>query len=811
MSISLSCDGCGRAYRVNDDLAGKRIKCKDCGEPIMVPSSVTLARRNSLLDDDDEDDEVIDALPPKSSATIRTFRSSSRASEDTRDDLESTTPAPRSRGRRAQPAATPMKAVAVVVGGLVALVVVVGLITGQMAVPQPVATVPDPAGTPAAAINSPPPPPVGSAPTVAASAAPGGVAAGTPPAGIPTAAPVNPAVVAANPAVPAAQGVTPPAATTGTATTGATTAGAATTPPPGTAAAVAAVDGQKPLKNLATAIVSSGDKDLDVPWTVKADPPPTLSEAVTWPAKLSLKVAGESDNMVFINPLKPLVFQSARKGGGFEFRMTDLLTGAVLGEGETHHPLDRDLTISPSGEQLAIKVIRREGEAVVSDVVVLAVKDGRPLAQLSCGGVGRSLQHFGFGPDGVLIMYTLGSEGDKKSVGHLMGVDWATGNVLWDVVDPRRFYQYQTAYSPTGRYVASVQSEEVGAFVFDLQTGAIVGRIKLQFQDENGNRLSPQGIAFSPDGQRIAVLQASLTNTEVTIVEMETGKPLQSLKMIGQFTDVFRESLSYNGPKLDWMTDGSGVVLAGVGVIDLATGRLIFRLELLSNPQFPLMTNNVHRLWTGQGVLVAEGPQKATKLKVMPIDWDGLRELAQLVESPESLLSDDDVVVCPGKPVQLKIEVGQLRGGNAAATETALINGMTQRLQLDGIEVDFEQPTMLAVRYNESAGAVLQESVRRPGQIFGGTPTGKTVESTKAILQFAYCSADGKKVYWSDFIQFDPSFLILAGEANGAAAREAMFKALLEHLQGASLPYLLTKSKNGRRLPAVAELAFQPF
>lgn len=49
MPISFSCSDCGRQYKVKDELAGKRTKCKDCGSPIQVPHG------------DEEEDEVYDA------------------------------------------------------------------------------------------------------------------------------------------------------------------------------------------------------------------------------------------------------------------------------------------------------------------------------------------------------------------------------------------------------------------------------------------------------------------------------------------------------------------------------------------------------------------------------------------------------------------------------------------------------------------------------------------------------------------------------------------------------------------------------
>ena len=37
MAIAVTCQACGRQYNVKDEAAGKKFKCKDCGEAVSVP------------------------------------------------------------------------------------------------------------------------------------------------------------------------------------------------------------------------------------------------------------------------------------------------------------------------------------------------------------------------------------------------------------------------------------------------------------------------------------------------------------------------------------------------------------------------------------------------------------------------------------------------------------------------------------------------------------------------------------------------------------------------------------------------------
>jgi hypothetical protein len=47
MAISLQCDQCGKQYQLGDNLAGKRIKCKQCGQALSVPAAASAATSGS--------------------------------------------------------------------------------------------------------------------------------------------------------------------------------------------------------------------------------------------------------------------------------------------------------------------------------------------------------------------------------------------------------------------------------------------------------------------------------------------------------------------------------------------------------------------------------------------------------------------------------------------------------------------------------------------------------------------------------------------------------------------------------------------
>src|SRR5262249_58931934 len=70
MAISLQC-GCGRALRLKDHLAGKRVKCPDCSSVLTVPEPDVV--EDAVVDD--AVPEVEEAPPPRS----QSYRSESVA------------------------------------------------------------------------------------------------------------------------------------------------------------------------------------------------------------------------------------------------------------------------------------------------------------------------------------------------------------------------------------------------------------------------------------------------------------------------------------------------------------------------------------------------------------------------------------------------------------------------------------------------------------------------------------------------------------------------------------------------------------
>ena len=72
MPIPVTCEQCGRTYRVADDKAGLQFHCKQCGSPVLIPSASQPADPQSAdpqsadpQPDDAGDDEYGNPVPPR--------------------------------------------------------------------------------------------------------------------------------------------------------------------------------------------------------------------------------------------------------------------------------------------------------------------------------------------------------------------------------------------------------------------------------------------------------------------------------------------------------------------------------------------------------------------------------------------------------------------------------------------------------------------------------------------------------------------------------------------------------------------------
>lgn len=99
MAISTACESCGRDYKVKEELAGKRFKCKDCGEVVTVPVGRTGAKAASSLKSSTTQKKVEDDDEDFLSALNSAAKDMGEAVDDEDEEFEAAKPKARSKAK----------------------------------------------------------------------------------------------------------------------------------------------------------------------------------------------------------------------------------------------------------------------------------------------------------------------------------------------------------------------------------------------------------------------------------------------------------------------------------------------------------------------------------------------------------------------------------------------------------------------------------------------------------------------------------------------------------------------------------------
>lgn len=467
MAIEIVCDDCGNKYRVSDDKAGSKVRCRECGSRIDVPDG-----------DDDFDTEA------------ETRRRPSK--------------------KRKKASSGPPTGVIIGVGAVVG-VVIIGVVLfsmlgggGQQVAQNGPAPLPNsgpaPVGVPPGQSN-PPPGPVTT---------------------LPNSQPAQPAAtlpntnVAANPA--AALPRSQPAATLPQVND------AATTPMPN--GAVAQAPGGKKFGGFANGDAGAANADAgaggppDAPlpdnWKVKVDPT-TVETRVDSSKPITLKFPKGATNEDILYPASPSVFVALGANSGFSPTReiwnlaTKAKVGTINGDFARGWPV---LALSPDGQHMAMTLSGGK-----KGVAVWICKTGKALGELETesdvknvlfAGTGRLV---GLCGDGSAKVWKLPS-GDLE---HELAVD--KGNEPNSAIP-----------SPGGNYLAVV-TDKTALKMFDLSTGEVAGELSLPHGKEffagkpDAMAFSPDGkelAMVTPSG----ISQMAFVNYNV-----EDGKLLASVEL----------------------------------------------------------------------------------------------------------------------------------------------------------------------------------------------------------------------------------------------------------------------------------------
>lgn len=168
------------------------------------------------------------------------------------------------------------------------------------------------------------------------------------------------------------------------------------------------------------------------------------------------------------------------------------------------------------------------------------------------------------------------TQGDLSGMEYL---DAVTGRHLRQVNLPRGRRQVSDyAFSPDGKSIALPVQFDQGAYIalYEFPTGRPGRRFQLKDIDPHGN-VQPAGIAFSPDGRRLAVLFQQ--NGNGLLLCWNVAGPVPPLEYIYPNGFGFIDRRELHGTALQWLDD-TDWLLWGRGIIDADTGKSLGQVGL---------------------------------------------------------------------------------------------------------------------------------------------------------------------------------------------------------------------------------------
>ncbi|MFO0928308.1 MAG: WD40 repeat domain-containing protein [Gemmataceae bacterium] len=517
MPIRVHCDACEAEYKVSDNLAGERIRCRECEAPLRVPKGgreevqaeprrpAAKTRPVARPADEDEDDRPRN----RRRAEEDDDRPRRRRDEDDEDD--------RPRRRRRAEAESGLPIGLLIGGGVFLFLAVVGVAAGFLY--------------------------------------------------FRSSAPVNPV---AQPNNPVAQ---PPANNNPVVQPQANNLTPQWNNPP------------LPAANNLPLPVNNNPLPAALAWNVAVDAPPAPMAVPDVDGQVPL---GRSTSKV----LFPATFSPFVALTGFDrdsLTVYDLRTVKQAGTVPAGR-LNNKIALSPDGTHVAAHVFSGQ----VKGVQVWTVADGKQID-----------------------LY------DDK-VTFLLGIDFAAGNKVVTAVqnalktklkvrEPaarRDVAQFDVdgiadwnvaAFSPGRRYLAFPSRHDAPLRVYDLNSGTLAGELRppgVGFGDQT------RGLAFSADGTLLAALYHSFSGNRLVVWEVTSGK-VKHDHNLGKNADL--EGLAFTGDRrgLEWLPDGSGLLIANRVFLDAATGKVFWRLpadDLNRHPRRVLSGTRVALVLKGEGL-----------------------------------------------------------------------------------------------------------------------------------------------------------------------------------------------------------------
>jgi hypothetical protein len=326
-------------------------------------------------------------------------------------------------------------------------------------------------------------------------------------------------------------------------------------------------------------------------WEVKLDPP---AEPVKLsPASSVLPIAvGISDDIVLPPAPSPYVAIRRFVSGKPKLELWDWTKGRRTAEIYNFSEGTHNLTFHPEGTFVGAHAFSSGGGRLRQ----WSFKSGK-MEELAWTGSKDDIPSYSQLLSQERVLVTMSS---SKAI-----VLDAQGKEVWSSEVPIR-PEEASCTSPTGRYLALVVEENNAQrlWVVDLTAKQVAGNLPLPAVRQRYAFRQAKGLAFSPDGSRLAALFEESSTPRLVVWDVSTGQVAVDRSYVGERLDSI-----YRGQRVEWADDG-GLMLSG-GLLLRATGDVEGHIA-----EGRVGERQPRRLVDGRRILMV----KDKKLKVHPLE-----------------------------------------------------------------------------------------------------------------------------------------------------------------------------------------------
>lgn len=299
------------------------------------------------------------------------------------------------------------------------------------------------------------------------------------------------------------------------------------------------------------------------------------------------------------------------------------------------------------------------------------------------------------------------------------------------------------------------------------------------------------GMAFSPDNSRAAIYRGGWEG--ISILEWDVAKK----KIVQNGTvPINGHDIAFIGQSdsFQWTPDGEHWLLKGHLLLDCKTGNPLWMLQsLFAMYASPMMLDHETLL------VPVQSKNHESFLVSVPFPWEQIRRANAAMNDPAQ-----PALLRPGSSVSMEFNPGPLRFMAADQMAQVLGQPLADRLKTFGIKVEANQPTVLYLKYQEQTGDALQVVERRSPFDFRGTPTGQSVNETKYQLEIGWKQAGTNKVHWKTTSQGSTPRSTSAATISDQTIHQEMVDRLKRQLNSLMIPYFIPEDASIPLLPAIS-------